>query len=158
MTHIGFTGHQIIPIKAQDLIRDGIEKELFNYGSEIVGVSALAAGADQLFADIVLTYGGSLHVIIPCYGYERTFSREEDLQHYNDLLERADVVEILNHEKPSEDAYLDAGHRVVDLSNFLIAVWDGEPAKGMGGTADIVQYAKEHGVHVRIVWPSGFKH
>lgn len=158
MTRIGFTGHQNIPIDALEFIRIGIEKVVFGYGKEMMGVSALAAGADQLFADIVLRSGGRLHVVIPCHGYERTFLHQDDLHHYNDLIKKAEIVEILDHAEPSEDAYLDAGHRVVDLSNFIIAVWDGEPAKGKGGTADIVRYAKEHRTEVQIVWPSGFTH
>jgi hypothetical protein len=37
----------------------------------------------------------------------------------------------------------------------LVAVWDGQPAAGKGGTADIVDYARRHGIEVRIVWPPG---
>lgn len=158
MTSIGISGHQNIPLDALDFIRVGIEQVILSHRNDLIGVSALAAGADQLFADIVLRFGGRLHVVIPCRGYERSFSEKNDLHHFNDLLKRAETVEILNHAEPSEDAYLEAGHRVVDLSKLLVAIWDGKPAKGKGGTADIVRYAKEHGTEVQIVWPSGFTH
>ena len=45
-----------------------------------------------------------------------------------------------------EDCYLAAGHRVVELSDLMLAVWDGSPAKGKGGTADVVAYAVRRGV------------
>ena len=41
---------------------------------------------------------------------------------------------------------------MVDRCDVLIAVWDGEPARGPGGTAEIVAYALERGrpiVHIR---------
>jgi hypothetical protein len=34
---------------------------------------------------------------------------------------------------------------VVDEADRLIAVWDGEPARAFGGTADVVAYAREKG-------------
>jgi hypothetical protein len=38
-------------------------------------------------------------------------------------------------------SYLAAGKRVVDMSDVMVAIWNGKPAEGLGGTADIVQYA-----------------
>jgi len=37
----------------------------------------------------------------------------------------------------------------------LLAVWDGKPARGYGGTADVVAYAERNGVPVRVLWPEG---
>ena len=116
-------------------------------------MSSLAAGADQLFATAILEQGGSLHAIIPCRGYERTFSEPESLDQFRSLLARAQKIETLDYREPSEEAFLDAGHRVVDNSDHLIAVWDGQPAAGKGGTADIVDYARQRGIEVRVVWP-----
>ncbi len=46
-----------------------------------------------------------------------------------------------------------AGQRVVDLTELVVVVWDGEVARGVGGTADIVDYAKAKGRELLIVWP-----
>ena len=35
------------------------------------------------------------------------------------------------------------GRYVVDHCDVLIALWDGMPSSGQGGTAEIVSYAKE---------------
>lgn len=41
-----------------------------------------------------------------------------------------------------KSAYLNAGTYVVDNCDVLIALWDGQPSRGRGGTAEIVGYAK----------------
>ena len=37
------------------------------------------------------------------------------------------------------------GKKVVDACEILIAIWDGKPSRGNGGTAEIVNYALEQG-------------
>ena len=152
---IGLTGHQNIPSQALEYVSRGINEVLDRVKDELVGVSSLAAGADQLFASIVLARGGSLQLVIPCRRYEKTFPRPEDLTNFRTLLERAVSVETLNFEEPSEEAYLAAGCRVVDLSDMLLAIWDGQPARGKGGTGDIVEYARSRATRLEIVWPKG---
>ena len=44
---------------------------------------------------------------------------------------------------------------MVDEADELCAVWDGEPARSYGGTTDVVAYARERGIPVRVIWPSG---
>ena len=153
---IGVTGHQRIPTEAVDFVEEGIVDTLSAYGSDLVGVSSLAAGADQMFAGIVLRLGGRLHVIIPCDKYETTFSDDRALQLFRYYHDQAEKVEKLPYEAPTEEAFLRAGYRVVDSSQTLVAIWDGEGSRGKGGTADIVGYARSHGVDVVVVWPAGF--
>jgi hypothetical protein len=152
---IGVTGHQDIPRQALAYVTRGINRALDDVKDDLVGISSLAAGADQLFAAGVVERGGRLEVVLPCKRCEKTFSHSEDLRNFHSLLERAATVETLSFEDASEDAYLAAGHRVVELSEMLLAVWDGQPAKGKGGTADIVDYARRQGVPLEIVWPEG---
>jgi hypothetical protein len=109
-----------------------------------IGITSLAIGADQLLAKLVLEEGGSIHAVLPYADIERSFS-QEDLPIYRNLLARA-TTEVLDGHASDKDAYLAAGHRVVDLSDLVFSVWDGMPAKGKGGTADVVRYAKERGV------------
>lgn len=154
MTVVGVTGHQHIPPTASAHITSGIHDVLHSHRGELVGVCALAAGADQLFARAVLDLGGALHVIVPCERYDLTF-RGADLAGFQDLLAQAGQVETLKHLEPTEEAFYEAGRRVVDLCSVLIAVWDGEPARGLGGTADVVDYARTAGREVVIIWPSG---
>lgn len=98
--------------------------------------------------------GGALHVIVPCERYNETFT-DSDLARFRELIGGAELVETLGHPEPTEEAFLDAGHRVADVCEILVAVWDGEPARGLGGTADVVDYAKAVGLDVVIIWPPG---
>ena len=154
---IGLTGHQNIPTQALEHVTRGINGVLDNLKGDLIGVSSLAAGADQLFASLVLERGGRLEIVLPCRRYEKTFSRPGDLTSFRALLEKATNVETLGFDEPSEEAYLAAGCRVVDLSDVLLAVWDGQQARGKGGTADIVEYARSRGTKLEIVWPKGIK-
>lgn len=154
---VGVTGHQNIPPQALEYVTRGVNDVLDRVKDELVGISSLAAGGDQVFASLVVERGGRLEVVLPCSHYETTFSRSDDLRNFSALLEKATRVETLSFEKPSDEAYLAAGRRVVNLSEVLLAIWDGQPAKGKGGTADIVEYARSRAARVEIVWPKGIK-
>jgi hypothetical protein len=60
------------------------------------------------------------------------------------LLRRAVRVQSLSGIKEAERdlAYLECGLLVVDEADLVIAVWDGKPPRGLGGTADIVANAR----------------
>lgn len=156
MTVIGATGHQHVPPEATAHVTSGIQEVVHSHRTGLVGVCSLAAGADQLFARAVLNAGGALHVVVPCEKYEETF-QGADLAAFHDLLRQAEQVETLPHREPTEEAFDAAGRRVVDLCDVLVAVWDGEPARGLGGTADIVDYARSAGREVVVIWPPGVR-
>ena len=145
MTRVGVTGHQRLddpeawPWVAR-VIRDGLAR----MEPPLIGVTSLAVGTDQLLARLVLEQGGSLHVVLPYAGIERSF-RPEDVPAYRELSQQA-TVEVLDTPGTDEDAYLAAGQRVVDLSDIVLAAWNGRPAKGRGGTGDVVAYAIRKGV------------
>jgi hypothetical protein len=131
-----------------------IESEL-RRSEPVTGLSSLAQGADQIFADAVLRIGGTLVAVIPSVNYVKSFSTAQSRKHYEELLAAAtDRIE-LPFLEPSEDAYLAAGRTVVDKSDTVFAVWDGKPAAGLGGTADIVRYATEQGTPLIRIWPPG---
>ena len=156
MTTFGITGHQRAPAEVWGSLHVELRR-LFSGTRPLVGVSSLAAGADQEFASALQCAGGSLHVILPSSHYESSFDNEHDLAQFRDLLSRAVEVETLDFAEPSEDAYLAAGQRVVDECDVLVAVWDGLPAQGKGGTADVVAYARTTKTPVTVVWPSGVR-
>lgn len=154
---VGVSGHQHVPLAALAFIKKGIARTLSETNDDLVGITSLAGGADQMFASIVLERGGRLHVVIPCHQYEKSFSGAADRHEYCTLLPRAESTEVLDFPGPSEEAFLAAGRRVVELSELLVAVWDGRPARGKGGTADIVEYARSLGRRLEVVWPAGIE-
>lgn len=155
MTLVGFTGHQNITAATRKMVAAVITAELSRLDAgPLTGISSLAAGADQTFAFCVLAVGGQLTFIQPSHGYRDTFSGPALLS-YDHLLSLAAEVEKLPFDQPSESAYYAAGQRVVDKCDLLLAVWDGEPAGGLGGTADIVRDAREKHKPVTVIWPDG---
>lgn len=153
-TRIGITGHQSLSRKTQAIIAASIGGALKNEDL-IVGITSLAAGADQIFAEVVLNLSGQIIVVVPANSYELSFSDSKDLVQFQRLLGRAVEVIFMPFDHPSETAYWAAGRKIVELSDRLIAVWDGEPAAGLGGTGDVVDYARSAGKDVSIVWPRG---
>ncbi|MDQ2881440.1 MAG: hypothetical protein M3Y48_09440 [Actinomycetota bacterium] len=153
-TRLGVSGHRVLPSVALGSIIAGLREALVEAGAGLTGVTSLAAGSDQLFAIEVLAAGGHLHVVLPCQAYEETL-KADDRTTYRHLLGQALTIETMPFEEPSEGAYFAAGCRVVDLCQRLLAVWDGQPARGLGGTADIVNYAREQGREVQVIWPAG---
>lgn len=157
---VGITGHQRLDeASAWGWVESTINRELDTLATPLMAVSSLAIGADQLFASLVLRRGGQIYAVIPFPEYERTFG-PEDVAAYRQILAKASSVEILQTVGTDEDAYLAAGRRIVELVDLMFAIWNGHPAKGKGGTADIVAYAIERGtrlIHINplnrtIVW------
>lgn len=154
MTLIGISGHQDLPAEDVAEIRQRMRDHI-SRADDPQGISSLAAGADQLFAEELLAAGASLHAVVPAADYESAFDDEASRAHYRKLLSRAASVERLNFDTSTEDAYWAAGRRVVDRADELLAVWDGQPARGLGGTADVVDYARARDKPVTVIWPDG---
>jgi len=143
----GLTGHQ--KIGDQQTIQWVEEQLLALLITQEVseGWMCLAVGADQMYASLLLRQGLPYRVVLPCERYEETFS-EEDRETYSYLLSKANSVVALDFVEPTERAFFEAGKEVVKRSEILIAVWDGQAARGLGGTADIVHFAQSRSKRV----------
>lgn len=142
---VGITGHQRLEdSEGWPWVAGAMRGELVRVAPPLVGVTSLAVGADQLFAQLILERGGTIHAVLPFADIERSFS-PEDVSAYRQLARQA-TIEVLATQGTDEDAYLAAGQRVVEISDLMLAVWNGRPAKGKGGTADVVAYARRRGV------------
>jgi hypothetical protein len=148
VTVVAITGHRDLDDAA--LARREIQAELARLEPPVIGVSSLAAGADQLFADALLDSGGRLDVILPGRDYRDTLP-EDSRNAFDRLLAAANEVTTLDNANVGKAAYVAAGLAMLDRCDVLIAVWDGERSRGRGGTADLVRLARERGIPVRIV-------
>jgi hypothetical protein len=154
MTRVGITGHRDLHDPTRGLVSSAIAMQLGEFGS-VHGISSLAEGADQIFAEQVLTAGGTLTAVIPSAQYGRSFATTAGKAAYRRLRALASEVIQLPFRAPSAEAYWAAGQRVVGLADVLLAVWDGTPSRGVGGTADVVAFAGQSGVPTAVVWPPG---
>lgn len=139
---VGITGHQVLGSDyLQTWIANNITDELDKL-SVTKAYSCLAAGADQLFAKIVLDKSINLIVVIPCAEYEKTFTDIIDLNNFNNYYHLAHDIVKMPFKEPTGEAFYEASKYLVNEIDLLIAVWDNKPAKGLGGTADVIKYAK----------------
>ena len=142
---VGITGHQNLGTRCDvEWISEMMIHAVDEYDIT-KGISCLAAGADQLFAEILCQRQIPYMAVVPSAGYEDTFAESALRENYRLLLIRAQEVMKLDFAFPSEEAFFAAGKYVVDLSDLVFTVWDGLRAKGLGGTGDIVSYAASKG-------------
>jgi hypothetical protein len=151
---VAVTGHRDLTEETARLVSSAIHDALAPYGPNLVGVSCLAPGADQIFARTVLELGGRLHVIVAASGYRATLPPDAR-RAYDELLGRADKVDTMPFELPVPASYTAANEAMLRGADRLIAVWDGRPARGVGGTAEAVEEARRREIRVEIMWPRG---
>ncbi|MDI3422948.1 hypothetical protein QIT00_31140 [Streptomyces sp. B-S-A12] len=152
---LGITGHRGLSAQVERMVRDTLDKELEQYdAAELCGVSCIADGPDAWFAEAVLDGGGRIEVVVPAEQYREGLPHSHHAT-YDKLLARAAEVHHTGMRESTSQAHMAGSEVLVGLVDRLIAVWDGQPARGYGGTADVVTYARRTGVPVDVVWPEG---
>ncbi|WP_067602775.1 hypothetical protein [Nocardiopsis listeri] len=154
MIRIGITGHRNLTPDVNEHVAALVKDHLEPYGHAMVGLSCLADGADSLFAEAVLDAGAPLEAVIPAAGYRSALPAPHHPV-YDRLLARSVLVHELPHAVSDPHSHMAAGRLLVEQSDRLIAVWDGLPARGPGGTADVVAYARALSRPVIVLWPQG---
>jgi hypothetical protein len=159
MPRIGVTGHRkLADIAAAEAGVDAalaaIEARFPEEPFRIL--SSLAEGADRLVAQRVLARPGARLVAVlplPRLDYMTDFESQQSREEFLALLGEAEAVIEMPARDSRREAYEQAGRYVVEHSDVLVAVWDGLPAQGRGGTAEIVAWARGLGKAVFRVWP-----
>ncbi|WP_113704136.1 hypothetical protein [Nonomuraea lactucae] len=151
---IAISGHRDLSRETAGLVRSAIREILQPFTADLVGVSCLAPGADQIFADVVVELGGRLEVVVPARQYGRRLPAAHRSA-YARRLRHAASVRSLPFELPSPRAYASANGLLLEGADLLLAVWDGRPPRGAGGTAEAVRDARARGMEVRVIWPEG---
>ncbi len=114
-------------------------------------VSPLADGADQIATEAALARGFALQAVLPFANGDNRgdFADAAALAEYDALLARAtSVLELPGERAESLDAYVMAGRATVAHCDILLAVWDGLPQRGRGGTGEIIELAMARGTPV----------
>lgn len=135
-----------------DWVRARVREQLKQVEPPLIGVSSLAEGVEQIFAECCLAVGGGLVAVVPTLDYEKHFSAT-GFPVYRRLKRSAIVRELVPGEN-DDNPFYKAGKAVVDEADGLIAFWDGLPSKSFGGTSDVIKYALEKGrsvVHINPV-------
>ncbi|MDP8979705.1 MAG: TRAFs-binding domain-containing protein [Acidobacteriota bacterium] len=160
-----FTGHRVdlpgrpsprfpsgsdFEARLREAIREQVERLNIR-----VGYASAASGSDIVFLETVREFGGRIYIVLPS---DPEIFRQESVAdsggnwtaRFRDLLAQADDVTCASHQR------ITAGSASYDYANDLIhglariraeqlntpllrlAVWDGQPGDGAGGTADVV--------------------
>lgn len=155
MATIGVTGHRVIA--EVEKVKAGIDQALRRidhaFPGPIVVLSAAAEGADRLVAFQVLVRPDSRLVValpLPKDDYMGDFRSTQSRIEFLDMLDSAFEVVQMRPAASRREAYAAAGKYVLDNSEILVAVWDGEDPQSEGATGDIVRRGRER--NMPIAW------
>jgi class 3 adenylate cyclase/tetratricopeptide (TPR) repeat protein len=134
-----------------------------------IGYSSAASGSDILFLESVLERGGEIHIVLP---FEQESFRKisaSNVTHkgwgerFDRVVEQAASVTCANpYEHAGSEAVLEYGNqlllglatlkaKILDTDVIPIAVWNGLPGDGPGGTASCIDIWRGSGHKVEIV-------
>jgi hypothetical protein len=151
---VGFSGHRQIrdPAAFARVLAEQLEALRREAPHEWIALSSVAEGSDQIFAVQARALGLAWHAVLPLPAAEfaKDFAAPEWAE-VEALLRRAEHVRVIAENGTREDAYLDCGMETVNGADVLVALWDGEPARGKGGTAEVVAYARSLGKPVIVI-------
>jgi hypothetical protein len=151
---IGIAGHRCLA--EPERVGAGIEAALARFtaaypGRPLAVISSLAEGADRWGAEpAVKKLGARLIAVLPLpkTDYMRDFETPESKLEFERLLDRAEEVVQLPARANRDEAFAAAGEAVLDRSDVLLAVWDGQGAQGLGGTGEVVARARARGLPI----------
>ncbi len=167
---VGVTGHKPnrLPEKARAGVKQSVADTLEAIKREAIGVharhadffapdqpvlaltAALADGTDIMAAEAAISSGYQLDAVLPFLikEYEKDFPAPA-LKSFTSLRQKARAVLELNGSRADEGkAYEAAGLALLDASDILIAVWDGKPGAGRGGTVELIYEAARRGMPI----------
>lgn len=150
----GITGHQdICSDDTVQWVTVALERLIQEHKINL-GLTCLARGADQLYAKILLQHNIPYVAIIASEDYINVIGDKTATDAFEYLLNNASESIKLDNKHANEQAFFNASKILVEKSDFIIAIWDGKPAKGFGGTGDVVNYAVQADkkvIHVDII-------
>jgi hypothetical protein len=109
----------------------------------LIFVTALAEGADMICAEAALDCGYGIDVCLPfdINEYSKDFAPAAAAKLRALVGKARALLELPGTRRQESAAYEAAGKLVLQQSDMIISVWDGDSARGRGGTAEIVAEA-----------------
>lgn len=152
---VGVTGHRWRDLGTE--ARERVERELADVLRAVAAgmrgagiehgrlISSLAIGADTRAAQAALALGFELDVVLPVWRevYQSDFAEIDGARAtFDACIGRArSVFELPGAAQAGGADYERAGRVMLGQCDLLIAIWDGQPARGRGGTEQIVREA-----------------
>jgi len=145
---IGFTGHR--KLSDEEKSREAIRAVLLDWKTKfpgiLYGVTSTASGGDLLFAETCIELHVPFRVLLPVPKERfRSDFDEPTWDRAECVFRKALSVEVAGAGEELTERYYECGIETVQQSQLMIALWDGGPSQGLGGTADMVHFANERG-------------
>ncbi len=158
---IGFTGHRsgydeaIIRTALVRVLTD-LQERALKVGGQTELYASVAEGCDTLCVEVARELGMPVHLLLPLEEteFEKDFSAPAAWKRSQKQLVIAqqrpgcDSAHLVTGEATRPECYFNQAIHVLDAVDVLVAVWDGQPARGLGGTAQVVAQAKAIGTPV----------
>jgi len=154
LRRIAISGHRGLPPDTALLVDEAVRAALTGQAADVIGLSLLADGADQIVSSALLDLGGHIEAVIPAARYREGLP-PGTWPEYDRLLAQAEPVHRLGFTDSTSEAHMAASEFMLRQAGELWAIWDGKPARGYGGTADVVACARDSGIPVQVIWPPG---
>lgn len=152
---VGFAGHRAVadPVAAKAAIARELETIRATVSGELVGISSAAAGADLLFLDACGDAGLKTVILLP-FSKERfrdDFDDPAEWEHACRGIDAAWWCEVSPGGEDAPAAYHVVARESLEMADRMIFLWNGQPARGLGGTAETVKEARERGIPSRVI-------
>lgn len=152
---VGFAGHRRVtdPAALKAVIRRELEAFDADLDGELMGICSAAAGADLLFLEACGELGIRTVVILP-FGEERFRQDFDDpavWERSRQLVSAAHWSEVAPGNEDAPAAYHVVARRMLEVADRMLFAWDGNPARGLGGTGETVAEAAHWGTPARII-------
>ena len=160
--YIGVSGHRDIKRTNHDRCKEKIKLFLSkliknNVEKEIVILSSLSDGADRFIVHEAIGLELEYQVILPMplYLYQKDFVKDSlgELKFLIQNTKKSPILvplcdgctekNIAGNGVFRNRQYLRVGQEIVERSDIMIFLWDKKASRGVGGTADIVAYARK---------------
>lgn len=167
--HVAVAADSALHLGAARRVFEGLNENLAKFEggyahegpARLVVLGSLAPGADLLLARAAVDAGAVLQVVLPFSPEEfaEDFKgRPTELELHKQLLKRADRLFVHDGRRGDgacsreadmrKRAYREAGRTLIRHCDLLVAIWNGEPQRGIGGTAEQIELALTLGIPV----------
>ena len=181
---IGISGHRSLPDPSiiTGSIRQALAQfadATLKVNGTIELCSSIAYGADTVAVETARDMGIPVHIILPKpvethdetaqlaldegfaadFWKDGQFLQNEWDRAYKQIQDartgtNSGTLRLVRGAQTSPECYYDTGVQMLDCCDAVIAVWNGKPAAGLGGTADVVDLARIRGLPLMIIDPA----
>lgn len=147
--NVGGIGHRDLGVNGELLFVQfffhQVLNELASKFPRLNAVSALATGADTVFAECAHRLAIPIVSVIPFSGFERDFLDPEAYARYRSIRDSAVLEKRLHYSQRTGSAYRKSMEWVIVKSNLVIAAWDGRCIGSVGGTWEALSLCERLG-------------